>query len=309
MLQNNADFFSCQEHLGVITNADGVPLFKSSRAVLWPVYLEIGNYPPTVRFHTENAIICGFKIGQSKPDMQILLKPILEAIDNLNILGFSFDSPVAVKTIRIKLLSGVFDLITKAKVLCMNQFNSHCGCPTCLHPGEHKGSRVYIPGLTYPLRTEEGIEYAVAKGVSENKTIEGVKGTSPLHGYVHLVNGIPPDYMHCVLEGVTKALLKLWTNPYNRSKPFLIRRELKNVDKTLCQQKPPREFNCSPMSITGDINYWKASEFRTWLLFYSIPFLLHILLSTLLRTFCLCNAYTAFKANYRHGMWHSRRCC
>lgn len=138
MLQNNADFFSCQEHLGVIINTDGVPLFKSSRTTLWPVYLEIGNYPPTVRFRKENAIICGFWIGQSKPDMQVLLKPILQAIDNLNILGFSFDSPDGVKTIRIKLLFGVFDLIAKAKVLCMNQFNGNCGCPTqrkpCLYP-------------------------------------------------------------------------------------------------------------------------------------------------------------------------------
>uniref|UniRef100_A0A1X7TKI8 Transposase domain-containing protein n=1 Tax=Amphimedon queenslandica TaxID=400682 RepID=A0A1X7TKI8_AMPQE len=277
MLQNNADFFSCKEHLGVIINTDGVPLFKSSRTTLWPVYLEIGNYPPTVRFRKENAVICGFWIGQSKPDMQVLLKRILKAIDNLNILGFSFDSPDGVKTIRIKLLFGVFDLIAKAKALCMNQFNGHCGCPTCLHPGEHKGSHVYTPGLTYPIRTEEGIEYAVAKGVSENKTIEGVKGTSPLHSYVHLVNGVPPDYMHCVLKGVTKALLKLWTNPSNRSKPFSIRIELKNVDKTLCKQKPPYEFTRSPRSITGDMNYWKASEFRTWLLFYSLPLLLHIL--------------------------------
>uniref|UniRef100_A0A1X7TL76 Uncharacterized protein n=1 Tax=Amphimedon queenslandica TaxID=400682 RepID=A0A1X7TL76_AMPQE len=93
MLQNNADFFSCKEHLGVIINTDGVPLFKSSRTTLWPVYLEIGNYPPTVRFRKENAVICGFWIGQSKPDMQVLLKRILKAIDNLNILGFSFDSP------------------------------------------------------------------------------------------------------------------------------------------------------------------------------------------------------------------------
>lgn len=86
---------------------------------------------------------------------------------------------------------------------------------------------------------------------------------------------------------MTKALLKLWTNPSNRSKPFSIRRELKNVDKTLCKQKPPHEFTRSPRSITGDLNYWKASEFRTWLLFYSLPLLLHILPPLYLHHFAL----------------------
>lgn len=73
---NIMQFFACREHLGVIINTDSVPLFKSSRSMLWPVYLEIGNYPPSIRFRTENTIICGFWIGQSKPDMNMILKPI-----------------------------------------------------------------------------------------------------------------------------------------------------------------------------------------------------------------------------------------
>ena len=181
MLQHNAESFACREHLGVIINTDGMPLFKSSRSTLWPVYLEIGNYPPSIRFRTENTIICGFWIGQSKPDMNMILKPILKVIDNLNILGFSFASPDGMKNVRIKLLFGVFDLIVKAKVLNMNQFNDNCGCPTCLHPGEHQGSRVCDPSKSYPLRTVQGIKEAVRTGIAQKQVVDGIKGPSPLH--------------------------------------------------------------------------------------------------------------------------------
>lgn len=277
MLQHNAEFFACREHLGVIINTDGVPLFKSSCSTLWPVYLEIGNYPPSIRFRTENTIICGFWIGQSKPDLNMILKPILKVIDNLNILGFSFASPDGMKNVRIKLLFGVFDLIAKAKVLNMNQFNSNCGCPTCLHLGEHQGSRVYDPSKSYPLRTVQGIKEAVRTGIAQKQVVDGIKGPSPLHKYIHLVNGVPPDYMHCVPEGVTKALLHFWTNPSYRSQPFSIRRDLKMVDNTLCKQTPPHEFTRSPRSTEQDLSYWKASELRSWLLFYSLPLVLHVL--------------------------------
>uniref|UniRef100_A0A1X7UEQ4 Uncharacterized protein n=1 Tax=Amphimedon queenslandica TaxID=400682 RepID=A0A1X7UEQ4_AMPQE len=218
-LQHNTEFL-CQEHLGVIINTDGVPLFKSSQTSLWQVYLEIGNYPPAIRFRMENTI-CGFWVGQSKPKLELILTPILKEIDRLNILGFSFDSPEGMKTVRIKLLFGVFDLVAKAKVLNMHQFNGNCGCPTCLHPGEHQGSRVYDPNTSYPIRTVEGIEEAGRRAVAHK---QGIKGESPLHNYMHLVNGVPPDYMHCVLEGVTKAMLKLWANPSQKQTIFYSKR-------------------------------------------------------------------------------------
>ena len=123
MFSHNMEFFSYREHLGVILNTDGVSLFKSSQSTMWPVYLEIANFPPMIRFRHDNVIICGVWVGQSKPDMNILLKPILEDIDKMNTLGFSFCSPEGMKTIRVKLLFGVFYLVAKAKVLNMKQFN------------------------------------------------------------------------------------------------------------------------------------------------------------------------------------------
>ena len=41
--------------------------------------------------------------------------------------------------------------------------------------------------------------------------------------------------------------------------------------------KPPHEFGRSPRPIRTSLGYWKASEYRNWLLFYSLPILLNCL--------------------------------
>ena len=49
--------------------------------------------------------------------------------------------------------------------------------------------------------------------VTPFKAILGVKGLSALHilpTFDVINDGVVVDYMHCVLEGVVKKLLKLW---------------------------------------------------------------------------------------------------
>lgn len=43
------------------------------------------------------------------------------------------------------------------------------------------------------------------------------------------------------------------------------------------KQQPPHDFSRPPRSIKKHRKYWKASEFRTWLLYYSLPLLLDVL--------------------------------
>uniref|UniRef100_A0A1X7UUJ2 Transposase domain-containing protein n=1 Tax=Amphimedon queenslandica TaxID=400682 RepID=A0A1X7UUJ2_AMPQE len=205
-LNYDKEYFCCPENVGVILNTDGISIFRSSKVSVWPIYLEVANFPPPIRFRIDNTIICGLWVGQSKPEMDIVMGPILKEIDELNMLGFSFSSPDGVKTVRAKLLFGVFDLVAKSKVLNMNQFNGNYGCPICLHPGEYRERRrIYATDKLYPLRTEEGIEDAIQKATTDNTVVQGIKGQSPLYGYLNLVDGVPPDYMHCVLEGVTNT--------------------------------------------------------------------------------------------------------
>ena len=96
---------------------------------------------------------------------------------------------------------------------------------------------------------------------------------SMLSGFVDLRIGIPIDYMHCVLEGVVKALLKYWIDSSHHGNPYYIGRSVKDIDKVLLQQRPPHDFSRAPRSIEQHRKCWKASEFRSWPLFYSLPIL------------------------------------
>ena len=50
----------------------------------------------------------------------------------------------------------------------------------------------------------------------------------------------------------------------------------KEIDKRLLRIKPPHKFHRTLMSVTS-FKYWKASEFRAWLLCYSSPVLSDLL--------------------------------
>ena len=117
----------------------------------------------------------------------------------------------------------------------------------CLQPGAI--SYTYPPGTSYSLRTIEGIEKAISKGQNSGTIVEGIKGPSPLRGFLHLVDGVPADYMHCVLEGVVSWLLKKWTDSKFHSQPFSIRQHLSDIDQSFMKQHPPHEFTRPPRAI------------------------------------------------------------
>ena len=58
-----------------------------------------------------------------------------------------------------------------------------------------------------------------------------------------LVDGIPIDYMHAVLEGVTKWLLHAWFKSQNHREAFYLGRSMKQIDNLLLKQCPPSEFS------------------------------------------------------------------
>ena len=105
ILNSDHEFFSSQEHIGLIMNTDGVSLYKSSKVSLWPVYLEIANLCPKLRFRHDNVVICALWVGRSQPNMQILLTPIFDELKCLNVVGFPLNTgPDGIKTVRVKIL-------------------------------------------------------------------------------------------------------------------------------------------------------------------------------------------------------------
>jgi len=99
--------------------------------------------------------------------------------------------------------------------------------------------------------------------------VQGVKAASALLllPSFDIINSFVPDYMHCALLGVCRQFLNIWTDSCNRSKPFFIR-DCKVVDAILTAISPPDEVRRLPRTI-ADRTFWKASEYRNFLLLYS----------------------------------------
>ena len=135
-LCSNGRFFSNRNNLALSLSTDGVPLYKSSKLSLWPIYLVVLNLPAHIRMNAENMLLCGVWLGSTKPIVNLLLKPITKFLQRLSTLGVVIKTSKGIATVQAKLVMGIFDLPAKAAVLCAKQFNGKFGCSVCLHPGK-----------------------------------------------------------------------------------------------------------------------------------------------------------------------------
>ena len=77
--------------------------------------------------------------------------------------------------------------------------------------------------------------------------------------------------MHAVLQGVTRQITTMWFNSKHHTSSFYLGNKVKQIDTLLLKMKPPSQIRRSPRSIASTLKFWKAGEFRAWLLFYSLP--------------------------------------
>lgn len=192
---------------------------------------------------------------------------------------------------RLLLLSVVADAPARCLLANMLQFNGKHGCPCCLHPGERHQtsdtgfSRIFpfTPDTEsgHPdLRTHEDT-VALGKQVDEEYYESnreqpvpklGVKGSTLLSllPCFDIIRGNVIDSMHCVYLGITKMMLNLWISVNYRNEKWSLRKHMQKLNSRLAQIKPPNFVSRIPRSL-DDLCHWKASEYRSFFFFYSLP--------------------------------------
>ena len=91
-----------------------------------------------------------------------------------------------------------------------------------------------------------------------------------------ICRGTGIDYMHCVLLNVVRQLLTLWFDPSFSSEMWSRSRQVGIVDYRLESIKPPSLITRVTRAVSKR-KFWKASEYRAWLFFYSLPVMYKIL--------------------------------
>ena len=123
----------------------------------------------------------------------------------------------------------------------------------------------------------ESTKKAAASGVISG--VYGVKGFSwfMFVPKFDIRRGVAVDYMHGTLLGVVKMLLQLWMNKSYSSEPWSVSHQLREIESRYMSMSPPACISRLPRSLIENFGHLKASELRTFLLFYSVPCLYGIL--------------------------------
>ena len=276
-------------------NTDSVKPFKSSKVTMWPIQACINELPPLIR--RDNMLLCGLYYGTRKPDTNVILKPFIDELETLHSEGINCKiAGRGEHVVKVHTLICSVDSVVRAPLQGLMQFNSSFGCSFCLSPSTsvERGrgvAQVYEGGLGLP-RTEERHLDALGRLEKYNEThngrltnVEGVKRGSVLMllSVFNIIKSFVPDYIHAALEGVVVSFWKHWCNPEYEGEPWHLdtakRRALNDKLEAIL---PPVEVT-RPSRSLDDIALWKASEIKTFLLYYSLPCLKDLLPNRYLR--------------------------
>lgn len=169
----------------------------------------------------------------------------------------------------------------RAAVRSSVSFNGYFGCLWCYTRGSHdSGTMRYNSTEADEERTTQQVRNDMALALDCDCQVNGIKGPSPVMNLKNfdLVWSYSVEYMHAVLLGVTRQMAECWFSSCNSTQQYYIGTPatVHDIDQRLLSIMPPHSFTRLPRSLK-DRSYWKASEWRLWLLFYSLPCLLNVL--------------------------------
>lgn len=236
-------------NLDMKVNVDGLPLYRSSSINLWPILCTFTNM--TCIFPL--GIFCG--IG--KPNLRQFLEKFIDEIHDMK------RSPLINNiVVRISSLIFVCDAPARAFLQCVKGHTSFRGCAYCRQQGRKVNDTVIFETTVRELRMNE-----VYSNFKENNQIE----LSPLSSIVPLRSNFPPDYMHCVLLGVTRKLFYyFFTSTKGRRLSCRISKTQMNILNHRVNELKvfvPKEFHRKIRPFC-ELSHFKASELRTYLLYF-----------------------------------------
>lgn len=268
-----------RREITLILNTDGVQIFKSKSKSLWPVQLIINEIHRTKRFMTKNILVVALWFHAKHPNMKVLLKPLIEEMIDLKKNGLKMMINNVKYIFNVTVLCTTLDAPAKASV---QNIMGHSGYSSC-HYCEVRGVKYGVSHVRYPYsninrkRSHKNAVKQMIKSRNEHRLVLGFKGISPLIAMpdFNVIDGFAIDYMHAVLLGIVKRLLKLWFDP-QPGKDYNIRKHMVQINERILNIKLPSEIERKPRPIT-EKSTWKANELRAWLVFYSVGILNDIL--------------------------------
>lgn len=248
------------QNLELSFNIDGLPIHKSTKLSFWPILCKIVTCPWFPVFAV--AIYC----GKTKPPLHNFLSEFILELQDYLINGFHYNN----KKLSISIHSFVCDTPARSYIKCVKSFNGYSGCDNCMCKGLHYKKRMLFLSQNDNLRTDRNFRLKIDK-------MHHSSSDSPLLKLLNIdmIINFPVDYMHNVCLGVVRKLLFIWRDQGFR---YNIKSNINIIDKRISSINNlwPVDFNRKLRSLS-ELEHWKATELRSFLIYYG-PFLLRNIL-------------------------------
>ena len=235
--------------LEISLNIDGIPLFKSTNKSLWPVLCVIHIEPQQV-------FPVALTFGQSKPTNLDFLSDTIQDLNHLIQHGLQCTD----RNVPVKLRAVFCDAPAKAMVKAVKQFSGYYGCDKCAQKG------LWIGRITYPESNQEDLRTDDSFRTQTNAEHHTGMSTFCDIPNINMIKSFPIDYMHQACLGVMKRLLLTWMR--GKKEVRISAGQSDQISRKLTElwQYVPREFARKPRSL-GEIDRWKVTEYRQFLLY------------------------------------------
>ncbi|CAG7830702.1 unnamed protein product, partial [Allacma fusca] len=258
--------------LSINVGCDGLPISKSNNRQFWPL-LGICNQTKS----RKPFLIAVFE-GKSKPkSLNMYLKKFVDETKLLEKDGIEFEG----KKFKFAIHCFVADAPARSFLKCVKTHNGYFSCEKCEQEGEWLG-RVTYPDVDCILRTDESF---ILQSQEEHHC-----GVSPLVALdFGMVTQFPLDYMHLVCLGVTRKLLQNWVKGSLKARLPSRSIEAISVQLNTLTKFIPTEFARKSRSLR-ELDHFKATEYRSFLLYFGIIVLKDILPDQLYKHFLKLSA-------------------
>lgn len=239
----------------VDVNCDGVPIHSSTLTSFWPILCNISALE-----------ICPFVVGiycgpQKPTNVDEYLEDFVNEVLLLTIEGFEYCG----KHYLFKLRSVICDAPARAFMKCISGHTSKKGCERCLVEGTSVERRIVYLTNVGELRTNESFRNEPC-GKGKHKI-----GISPLLRIpdFNIIRSCILDPMHLIFQGVCKRFLSFLKRGSRNIR--LSQTQIQAISDNLNKMSKftPSEFARRPRSLS-DLDRWKATEFRQFVLYTGI---------------------------------------
>ncbi|CAF1538688.1 unnamed protein product [Adineta ricciae] len=271
ILGNHAEFF-----ISVMIHSDGIPLYKSKNCNAWPILGAVLELPPFARSRADNTLLLAIWVGKQKPNFNLIFEKLSTPICDLKHRGIQTNHNRTIKVLFPILMGDMPALSSMVKFV---EPNAYYACMFCNTKGIYSNDGHCV---TYPfddeaeLRTNEKLEECAHLAASmftrlDRERTKGFKGVSAFSKIldVPLPYSVVIDPMHTVFLCHSKKFLIQLQNFISKENMLKINAKLRSINYIHDILRRPRSFS--------NVQKWKASEIRLFILYIGLPVLAEFL--------------------------------